>query len=882
MTLRAGGVYGLAFEGGKADHIRAYGGTFPAPASPAALQTFQRTSKTGGAAGLGQGTIAITINPSVAVWQLAWRLRDATTPTTVYSNWQDLGAFATGSQVINFSVPVRLAQYVLDLRANKDNNTIISSNPFLIGETIGMLGQSLALAGYQAMSTTYLLNTTDATHSLLGSGQAGDGYNLGLTVSPYVTVYSDVGQTPIAWGQPDDPPRTTAYTGSLMAEFGRLFIAEYGCPIALIGAAQGSTGVDYWAPGGTGNTRFKDSVNTATGGVGGLGILIYWQGHSDTGSTALSWSNTLRGLLLDMQATYPSVTFKIILSTIPNITGTGWGGTYAINGIRQAAQRLATVMNATTSNPTLAYDPADLSTLEGVHPNNYGSRTAARHFFRMARKLLGATTVGTDGPLVSSCTRALGSAVVRLNITHAGGTTLKAYVTGPTQPSEIAASSLVGQNTFKIFVDPVQYSGQGISSTPLTINAITIVDATHIDITLSAAPADSAALSVRVRPMVDSDTNQMFYGIYDDNTLPDGIVPGRALTMGYTNVEVICPAPQQITVNAITNKATGAAVAVTGTYTGTAPTALNFAVDGGAFVAATTPTISGGTFSFTIAAGVVTDGYHRIGVQHSTTTAVVGWSGYFWTGAVPTFNPLLLNGTVAPVSWLDAANVNTMFRDVFGTSVAQIGDQTYLAKDASSNGGDWVCRNNPPAFTAYGPPWIANRAQGKPALRFNNNAYVLQTFLDTSWSKFLDNSPLTIIVAWIPMATSGASNMFQTTGNSNSITCFSNYNNTINISRSNAFSIQNGSLISGTTAKMVWRYSGAGIAGGHRAAVKVGTTAMVEDSADTLGIAAPGAWADLSIGSSSNFDMLEFIWYPAVATDAQRDAAFTYLTAKWG
>jgi hypothetical protein len=69
-------------------------------------------------------------------------------------------------------------------------------------------------------------------------------------------------------------------------------------------------------------------------------------------------------------------------------------------------------------------------------------------------------------------------------------------------------------------------------------------------------------------------------------------------------------------------------ITVSGVYTGTAPSGLNYALDGGSFGAASSPTISGGTFSFTIAAP--TNGYHEIEVQNSGATGTTG-SGVFNT-----------------------------------------------------------------------------------------------------------------------------------------------------------------------------------------------------------------------------------------------------------
>jgi hypothetical protein len=872
------GVYGLAFAAGTSDHIISYGGTFPAPASPATLQTFQRTTRTGGAGGMGAYTIPIVINPSVSLWQLAWRLRDATAPTTVYSNWQDIGPFSTGSQTISLSVPVRLAQYVIDLRANKDTATIITSNAFMVGEVIGLLGQSLAVRCYQSSDTTYYINTTDGSHSLLGSGAAGAGFNLGLTTSPYVTVYANVAQATVSWAQPSD---SNSYSGAFISEFGRLYMAAYGCPIALIGAAQGSTAATFWAPGGAGNTNFKAAVNAATGSVGGMGLVIFWQGHSDTSNWPLAWVDTVRNLLVDFQTTWPSGGFKFLVSTMPNIQGTAWGGTYGINNIRQAGARVVSLLNAASSGSAAQVEPLDLAESDGVHPQNYGVRTTARYFFRAYQKLMGTTTDGTLGPTITGATRATGSNVVQLTVTHNAGTDLQVWQTaGPALPTQLTGGSVTtAANQFTVYADPVTYSGQSVVNTAIAVSGLAFPDATHINLTMGSTPADNVTLSVRYRQPPDANSTVIQTGIYDNN-IADGISPGRALSHVTGQVEIICPAPLTVVVSNISNISSGAGVTVSGTYTGTAPSALNYAIDGGSFSSASSPTIGSGTFLFAIPTSTISDGYHRIGVQNVDATAVVGWSNYFWTGSVPTFNPLLLNGATAPSTWIDASNVGTIFRDVFATSRAAIGDTIYRVNSADGSGHDWVSKFSPPAFTTYGPIWQANTLAGKPVIHVTGSNPRLETLLEAVWQKSLDGGPLTVIACYAPLATSGAYSMLQSSSG-NSFIIYSNYNATINTFRSNASSIQNGALITGTSTKVVIRYLGASTTNGNKAAVKVGTGTMVENSVNT-GSSTSGTWGGLTIGNTGNVDLAELIIYAAAATDAQRDAAFTYLTAKWG
>lgn len=78
-------------------------------------------------------------------------------------------------------------------------------------------------------------------------------------------------------------------------------------------------------------------------------------------------------------------------------------------------------------------------------------------------------------------------------------------------------------------------------------------------------------------------------------------------------------------------------IPVTGIYGGTAPNALNYSIDGGGYVAANTPTIAGGNFSFTIPTPA--NGYHAIDVQENNATSTTG------TGI---YNSIVLTTIVSP------------------------------------------------------------------------------------------------------------------------------------------------------------------------------------------------------------------------------------------
>jgi hypothetical protein len=876
-----GGLYGLGFA---ASNV--FGGTFPAPSSPAALQCFQRTSTTGGAGGLGAGTIAITINPSVPLRATEWRLIDAITPTTVYSDWTELGAKASGSQVLNFAVPVRLAQYKIQLRPDRDNALIATSNAFMIGEVIGLMGQSLAYRCYTSLDTTYYLNTVDGSHALIGAGGAHAGKTLGLTPSPFAPLYGSLGTggvypTP-TWGLSSDGG---TYTGSFLPEFGRLFMAEYGCPVAVIGASEGGTAITSWVPGGAGNTAFKAAVTAATGGVGGLGRLIYWQGHSDTGLSPLLWKDSLRLLIADMKATFSAVNFKVFVSAIPNIESTAWGTTAGIQNIRQAAEAYVNDQNAIAPNSTAYVQQLDLHEGDGVHPSGYGIRTVARAFWRADMKLAGLDDHGNDGPLLVSGTRS--GAVITMTVSHAGGTALEVWSTvPPALPVQLTGGAETAAiDQFRIYPAPYVAVSNQPPATALTISSFAITDDTHFTITLSSPPADDVALSVRYRAAPDgSSTADVRYqtGIYDDNTA-DGIVPGRQLRMGVA-AEILVPAPLTLTVTTISNVANGAAISVAGTYTGTAPSSINYALNNGSYAAASAA-IGSGAFSFTIAAGTA-DGYYRVAVQNADSTAVVGYSNWFWVGTVPAFNPMAMvtaSGTAAPVMWLDASD--PVYKDVWGTQVAAPTDLVYRWKDKSGNGNDIAGKFSPAAFNTLVPTLVADGINGRPGVKFiTSPASQLFALLEATWMKFLDSSALTVVACYKPVTLTGNQNLFSmTTSGSNTMILFATASSRVQWNRNIGNVAPTPTLVAGTTTKIVMRYNPVATAT-SKGSVVVGGAAAVEGSTNTSSPGAGGQFTTFAMPGSNSTTMVlcEFIIYAATATDAERTAAHAYLTAKWG
>lgn len=128
----------------------------------------------------------------------------------------------------------------------------------------------------------------------------------------------------------------------------------------------------------------------------------------------------------------------------------------------------------------------------------------------------------------------------------------------------------------------------------------------------------------------------------------------------------------------------GQAMTVSGSYSGTVPAALDYAIDGGAWLSAPGPAIGGGAWSFSITAPAI--GSHTIAVRESAFTGISGVSGAFTAMLAPN-DPAIL---YAPFSWnigaasAVAANAGAGFRLLFTGGTCVLGfDVSAMVSPAS-------------------------------------------------------------------------------------------------------------------------------------------------------------------------------------------------------
>lgn len=111
----------------------------------------------------------------------------------------------------------------------------------------------------------------------------------------------------------------------------------------------------------------------------------------------------------------------------------------------------------------------------------------------------------------------------------------------------------------------------------------------------------------------DSSTTAAGYsGFYNENAIT-GTNTVSDFTIGTASLT-----PSILALAPTTVSGAGGTIAISGTYAGTAPTALNSSIDGGSYTSITSPTIGSGVFSGTITAPTL--GYHSVDIQDATTT----------------------------------------------------------------------------------------------------------------------------------------------------------------------------------------------------------------------------------------------------------------------
>ena len=466
---------------------------------PPANQVYQRDTLTGGLFGKGSGTLALGINLSVPAFLMEAQLRDAGRPGNVVASWFPVATdLSGGTQTIAIGLPANAAWYLIDLRADGDPASLVSTtNRVGVGEVVVAAGQSLAADFWG----------TDA------SGDKTTLAALGVEVSPFGSAFAAWNgiTKPIAWATPSDGG---VYTSSFAAEFLRLAVAATGVNVALVGYAFNGSTISSWQPG---QSNYLALMGVLTQMGGGFGTLFWCQGHQDAklpGADGNAYVSAVGNIFSALSTSFPGTRTRVLCS-IPAI-GTAAAGRFdakSIDVVRQAHLRYV------ASDPLAHYvSGLDVAVAaDGIHPSQLGNVVFARHFYRAFMAGLQQNSFGDDGPRVVAATRSPGSAEVALRLAAAG--TLNAVGDISTQFQMYPA----GQTT-------------GIAA----VKAADVATPGLIVLHLEALPPDDQAFDLYYRSPWDSSAS-INAGIYDRNVDSDGLARGRQLNLFGGAFRVLAP-----------------------------------------------------------------------------------------------------------------------------------------------------------------------------------------------------------------------------------------------------------------------------------------------------------------------------------------------------
>ena len=665
-------------------------------APPYVNQIFQRDTRTGGLFGKGIGNIVLIINPSQPVTVLEHRLRDASAPGTVIQDWTNsVPPLAAGSQTVALPAPAGLFKYLVDIRANHDDVSIVSTtHAVMVGELIAHAGQSLA----EDMVST-AASGDPATIASLGLVASQWGYVFAAYASnggayPPVADGPDVNYPPTTWEIPRDSGGI-AFKSTFAVEFLGRLITLAGVPCAMIGYTVGGTGIDSWLPGYAGPNpgHWTKLVNVLTLAGGKFGTFIWDQGHYETknGNTAANYMQQLTLLESNVDMAFPAANYSSIIATIPGIGNYGSGPDF-IEMVRATAKQYAATVALT--DYVDGYDATLFTDL--VHPSQAGNVPYADHFYRATAKRWGLLTHGDKGPVLTGGTRAYGSQTIILNATQTNGGT--AWV-------------VVGAPATQFTVYPA-----GTSTTPVALDGVAPVDLSNparITLQLAAVPTEgvNSAFDVWYRRPPDTATI-VAAGIYDNVTDSDGLTRGRQLWDTATPVRIPQPT-YPITVNTPAPTTPNTAFPVTGTYSIGVPAALDYSYNGGStWIAATTPTIGGGNYSFNVPGGVPY-GAFKLLVRDHTFTQAFGASALFTVTYTP---PALASDPGTLLLRLDASDPTKLWTDTVRSVRAGNGDALASWEDTSGLGNHFE-----QITAALRPIYQTNVKNGLPGIRFTGS-----------------------------------------------------------------------------------------------------------------------------------------------------------------
>lgn len=174
----------------------------------------------------------------------------------------------------------------------------------------------------------------------------------------------------------------------------------------------------------------------------------------------------------------------------------------------------------------------------------------------------------------------------------------------PISPAKIG--SAVGKLKIKFHDGTSVVEGYVVKQTGVTAFVVTVDGNTTYKVKLAQTTGDATSLvagMATIEAAADAGGAISYIKKLDHNqgytTAGTTIVFSTSTSKTHT-LPARAAATSAITIANPGNKTNGTPFAVTGTYTGTAPSKLQYRINTGAYVTATSPTISGGTYSFNV------------------------------------------------------------------------------------------------------------------------------------------------------------------------------------------------------------------------------------------------------------------------------------------
>lgn len=824
---------------------------------------YHRDVRMGGLYGKGYGAIQVQVSVLFPLTLLEYQLRDADSGTIVQT-WSPLATtVAAGLSTFPATVPAGMHHYYLDLRPNGIDGAVVQGTQmFMMGEVLAIGGQSLATRmQHQFVDTTptssFHIPDVSQWYRIFASWQEPSGV---------------VGALPPIWSLAVDGSITTpTFNSSFIPEIAYLAVTAFGVPVAVVGWTHGSTAISAWQPG---QVNYTNLITILQQAGGKFGTFIWNQGHSDSaaGTTSVAWQAGLTTLIQGIQSQFAAAyNFKVIVDTIPDITAGAWGNGDAIQVIRGAGIAWVNALNATAANSAVYLTELDTSLVDGTHPDQSGSVSRARLFFRAWSRMIGQDPVGNQGPIIASAS--LSGSTITLATTLPGGT------------------ALVGVGDLTTQFQAYQI---GQTSAPYTLSSVTF-SGTSILLGLGSTPPGSVDVWYRRAPDAIAAVYQA--GIYDNNLSDAGLSSGiltqgrqlQLLPTGFVTAYGAALIQAYPPLGGSTAAAGAYATAVVA-FQGRTPTLVQYALDGsGTFTTVTSPLIYTGTISFKIPTAALSAGAHTIIIKVTNPDGVATSSSINWAVS-SLWTPTC--AAVPLLAWFDAsATGGAMFDTGFVNPQTTNGGTVSALVDFSGNAHHAVAR------TGFGLPTLSTTGiNSRAALNF---AYASGAMLGSAagetWMASLDQSDLSISAVIKPTSLAGSSlRAIMAIGNSGSgldeIIMWQSAQspNATKAEAGRYTSVANNLLVSAAVAaaqtqKEILRTSITSLTQG------LTVNSITEVTGSIAGTNSSGTWNNFAIGQNQKgtgdaLDALvaEIPIFQGYLSNGDLSSLATYMTAKWG